>query len=195
MTNSLNSQALAQLPETFTYTDARERMNERRFRELLAMGLIMRLNRGLYRKSDTIGDDDLIEIATRRPEATLCLRSALARHDLIDDIPFEIDIALPRGTKPTQTRAPTRWHHFDARAFNIGRDVLDLDGGITIGLYSAERSILDAYRLRHLEGPELANEALRRWLSKGGQPSTLLRMSRAFPKAQTALRTALEVLL
>ncbi|WP_296137799.1 hypothetical protein [uncultured Tessaracoccus sp.] len=32
-----------------------------------------------------------------RSEATLCLTSALALHDLADVIPFGTDIALPRG--------------------------------------------------------------------------------------------------
>jgi len=35
-----------------------------------------------------------------------------------------------------------------------------------IGLYSAERSIIDASRLRHQDGPDLAYEALRGWLRR-----------------------------
>jgi predicted transcriptional regulator of viral defense system len=192
---SLNHRALAELPSTFTYSAARVLMNERRFRDLLDQGLILRLNRGLYRKADAMGDEDLIEVAARRPEATLCLRSALARHELTDDIPAEIDIALPRGVKGVQTSVPTTWHYFAPRTFAIGRELLHLDPTTDIGIYSAERSIIDAYRLRHLEGPEVANEALRRWLRAGGQPVQILKMARSFPKAMPALRTALEVLL
>jgi hypothetical protein len=193
--SALDARALESLPTTFTYTDAREILNERRLRNLIAHGLIVRLNRGLYRKAEADGDDDLIEIAARRPAATLCLRSALARHDLIDDIPAEIDIALPRGTKPIGTSAPTAWHYFNPVTFDIGRELLRLDEQTQIGLYSAERSIIDAYRLRHLEGSEMANEALRRWLGRGGQPTQLLRMARDFPKATPALRNAMEILL
>lgn len=36
--------------------------------------------------------------------------------------------------------------------------------GVCRGLYDAERCILDAFRLRHLEGEEMAFKALRRWL-------------------------------
>lgn len=196
MVQPLNARALEGLPATFTYSDARAVMNERRLRDLLAHGLITRLHRGLYRKADAAGDEDLIEIAARRPTATLCLRSALARHDLIDDIPPEIDIALPRGTSPTSAPdLPIAWHSFDRRTFDIGRELLHLDEQTAIGLYSAQRSIIDAYRLRHQEGPEMANEALRRWLRRGGQPAHLLRISREFPKATPALRNALEILL
>src|SRR6185312_16357375 len=105
--------------------------------------------------------------AGQRPRATLCLRSALVRHDLIDDIPAAIDIALPRNSEAAHTRAPISWHWFDARTFDIGRELLDLDEATSIGQYSAERSIIDAFRLRHLEGPELGNQALRRWLRRG----------------------------
>jgi len=73
---------------------------------------------------------------------------------------------------------------------------LPLTSQTTIGLYNPQRCIIDAFRLRHLEGPETAVEALRRWLRRrGSQPATLLAMARAFPKAEPALRAALEILL
>ncbi|MCQ3806279.1 MAG: hypothetical protein KTV16_03140 [Acidimicrobiia bacterium] len=37
-----------------------------------------------------------------------------------------------------------------------------------------ERTVVDAFRLRHLAGPENANEALRRYLRSRPWPSTLL---------------------
>lgn len=191
----LDQEALGRLPSTFRYGDARSLMNERRFRNLLAQQLIIRLNRGLYRKAEAAGDEDLIEIAAHRPRATLCLRTALARHDLIDDIPAELDIALPRGTRTPNTTAPVAWHQFDLDTFEIGRDTFELDESTSIGIYNPERSIIDAFRFRETEGPELGNEALRRWLRGGGQPSTLMRMATQFRKGTPALRNALEVLL
>jgi predicted transcriptional regulator of viral defense system len=186
---------LAELPDTFRYSEALERISERQLRRLLAAGRITAVSRGLYRKSDWLGDDGLIEIASKSPNATICLRSALARHDLIDDIPAELDIAVPRGSWTPETMAPVRWRSFDPDTFSIGRELLDIGGGRSIGIYSAERSIIDAYRLRHLDGADLANEALKRWLRRGGQPSELLRMAKAFPHVLTALRQTLEILL
>jgi predicted transcriptional regulator of viral defense system len=186
---------LAELPDTFRYSEALERINERQLRRLLSEGQITALSRGLYRKSDWLGDDDLIEIASRSPMATICLRSALARHDLIDDIPAEIDIAIPRGSWTPETTAPVKWRRFDSRTFTIGRELLGIEGGRRIGIYTAERSIVDAFRLRHLEGADLANEALKRWLRGGGQPSELLRLAKSFPRALTPLRQTMEILL
>lgn len=186
---------LACLPDTFRYSEALERITERQLRRLIAEGRVTSLSRGLYRKSDWLGDDDLIEIASKSPRATICLRSVLARHALIDDIPGETDIAIPRGSWTPETTTPVRWRHFDQVTFEIGRELLDIGSGRSIGVYTAERSIIDAFRLRHLEGPDLATEALKRWLRRGGQPSELLRIARHFPRTRTSLRQTMEILL
>ncbi|TCC32187.1 type IV toxin-antitoxin system AbiEi family antitoxin domain-containing protein [Kribbella sindirgiensis] len=186
---------LAELPDTFRYSEALEQISERQLRRLLADGRITPVSRGLYRKSEWLGDDGLIEIASKSPQATICLRSALAKHDLIDDIPAELDIAVPRGSWTPETMAPVRWRSFDPATFSIGRELLDIGGGRSIGIYSAERSIVDAFRMRHLDGADLANEALKRWLRRGGQPSELLRVAKAFPRTITPLRQTLEILL
>lgn len=190
-----NREMLSRLPEAFRYSTAVEHISERQFRRLIDDGSIIALSRGLYRKSDWLGDENLIEIAIKAPRATVCLRSALARHELIDDIPAEIDIAIPRGTWAPETQTPVRWRRFDRQTFEIGRGRLDITGAQTIGLYSPERCIIDAFRMRHVEGPDLANEALKQWLRRGGQPSELLAMARSFPRAQTPLRETLEILL
>ena len=190
-----SDQLLSSLPETFRYSEALDHISGRQLRRLVDDGSITALSRGLYSKSDWLGDEDLIEIAAKAPNATLCLRSALSRHELIDDIPAEIDVAIQRGSWLPETTAPVRWRHFATDTFDIGRGELAVDGGRSIGLYSAERSIIDAFRMRHLEGTDLANEALKRWLRRGGQPSELLRMARSFPRSLTALRETLEILL
>jgi predicted transcriptional regulator of viral defense system len=97
---------LASLPDTFRYAEALEHISERQLRGLVDDGSFIALSRGLYRKSGWLGDDDLIEVAARAPRATLCLRSALARHDLVDDIPAEIDIAIPRGVVDAGDNSP-----------------------------------------------------------------------------------------
>ena len=186
---------LGKMPDAFRFSEALEYINKRQFYNLLDSGRITPIARGLYRKSDWHGDEDLIEIASSAPRATIALRSALARHDLIDDIPDTMDIALPRGAWAPRISTPVRWHRFDPNTFDIGRETLDIGAGKEIGIYSAPRSIIDAYRLQHHEGIDLANEALKRWLRHGGQPSELLRMARSFPHAQRALQQTLSILL
>ena len=190
---------LAGLPAMFSYTEARTGgLSDRRLYALRDAGLIEPLGRGLFQRADAVGeaDPDLLEIAHRAPRATLCLITALARHGLTDAIPASIDVALPRGHRHPRTQAPVTWHTFAPDTFDIGRGDLALNASMAIGLYDQERCIIDAFRLRHIEGTETAIEALRRWLRQPGtQPTTLLAMARAFPKAEPALRSTLEILL
>ena len=191
--------SLERLPSTFSYSQAlRSGLAKRELYRLRDEGRLERIGRGLYRRADAAApaDPDLIEIALRAPRATLCLTTALARHGLSDAIPAELDIAIPRGERAHPTQAPVHWHRFDAQTFGIGRDTLALESGLRIGVYTPERCIIDALRMRAAEGPELGHVALRRWLRvKGAQPARLLTMAKAFPRTLKTLRHALEILL
>lgn len=186
---------LDRLPDVFRFTQGVELVGERRLRRLVAEGSVVAVARGLYRKSGWSGDVDLLEVVSRSPRATVCLGSALARHGLSDEIGAALDLAVPRGSWTPAIGFAVRWHHFDPATFALGREWEDLGGGARIGVYSAQRSIIDAFRLRHIEGPEQGNEALKRWLGQGGQPSQLLDLAAAFPRAAGPLRRALEILL
>ena len=186
------------LGDTFTYGEARRAaVSDKRLYRLRDAGEIVALGGGVYRWADApLADDDLVEIAERVPLATICLETALARHGLIDTIPAAIDIAVPRGSTRPALRAPIRLHQFDRSTFELGRDSLEVGTRRPIGLYSAERSIIDVIRLRHREGSDVAWEALRRWLARPGRsPAQLIELSARLPRAEPALRRALEVLL
>lgn len=188
---------LEQLPATFTYAQALQAgLTHHRLYSLRDTGALEQVGRGLYRKADAkLTDLDLLEVAKRAPEATICLLSALARHDLTDAIPARQDIALPRDRWHPRLSAVVQWHSFDPATFDIGRTTVPVDETTPIGLYSAPRTIVDTYRLRNTAGLEVAHEALRRWLRGDGQPAQLLAVARAFPRAMPALLHALEVLL
>jgi predicted transcriptional regulator of viral defense system len=192
----MTTEAQAPLPATFTSAEAaRLGLSRRRLLALQEEGTIERISRGMYRRTDAeIADFDLIEIAIKAPKATLCLTSALARHDLTDTVPSAIDIALPRGEWQPITSAPVTWHKFAPATFEIGRTTLQIDSEHEIGLYDAMRTIIDTFRLRHTLGDDMAYEALRRWLRQRGQPSELMAMAQRFPKAFPAILQALQVL-
>ncbi|MCY4458700.1 MAG: type IV toxin-antitoxin system AbiEi family antitoxin domain-containing protein [Acidimicrobiaceae bacterium] len=193
----MSSARLADLPEIFTHADARSAgWSDRDLYAMRDRGDIERLARGIYAQPELTADPDLVEIVIRAPDATLCLTSALACHDLTDEIPSSIHVALPRTRRSPRTEAPATWHRFGNASFELGRTELAISDGLSIGLYSPARSIVDAYRLRHLYGTEQALDALKRWLQmRGNQPSELLDMARRFPKASPAIRGALQTLL
>lgn len=185
------------LPGTFTAAEAAiNGLSRRRLALMLAEGRVERIGRGLYRRTDEEPfDDNLVEIAVKAHKPTLCLVSALARHELTDINPDAHDVALPRGDWQPRISAPVRWHSFDVGTFGIGRDEIPVDSAHSVGLYNAPRSIVDVFRLRHEVGPDIANEALRRWLRHGGEPAELLRLTNSFPSAKSAVLHALQVLL
>jgi predicted transcriptional regulator of viral defense system len=188
---------LAQLPAVFTYTDAMASgLTARELYSLRDQGVIELLARGTYSRARQTHDADLLEILRRAPDATLCLTSALAHHRLTDQIPHTIDVAIPRGRRKPVTAAPATWHLFDPTTFEIDRDEMRIDANSSIGIYGAKRCIIDAFRLRHLHGNDLAISALKQWLRlRGSNPADLLRMTRRFPIAETAIRQTLEILL
>lgn len=194
----MGTQLLDRIGPVFRWSDAHAAgMSDPVLYGLVDEGRIERVSHGLYRLAEVeIADLDLVVIAAAKARATLCLTSALARHDLTDQIPSRIEVALPRGTRQPKISAAVQWHQFATSTFDLGREVIGLEGGFAIGLYSPERSIIDAYRLRHLQGDELGREALKTWLRRrGSQPSRLLELARSFPKTDPRLREHLRVLL
>jgi predicted transcriptional regulator of viral defense system len=161
-----------------------------------ASGEFERIARGLYRPADAPAADwDWIEAASRRADATICLTSALAYHDLTDAIPDALDIAIPRGSRIPASEGAIRWHLFARETFEIGREQIDIPGTTeAIGIYSPARTIVDAFRLRGDVGYELGRDALRAWLRRGGKPADLMELATRIPRAKGPILSALELL-
>ncbi len=188
------------LPHILTYDElAAQDLTRHGLNRLIESGDFERIAPGLFLRSGLTDDTTaaLVAIAAKRPDATLCLLTALSLHELTDEIPTRSNIAIPRGTQPiTVHHSPIVWHRFDADTFNIGRTDHALPDGSSIGLYSAERTLIDLFRLRHVWGSDLALGALKQWLrGHGNSPGSLLTMAGNFPKARPAIKQALEILL
>ncbi|WP_155049407.1 hypothetical protein [Microbacterium sp. ZXX196] len=191
---------IATLPDLLSYDElGPQGLTRYGLDRLLESGEFERIAPGLFLRSGLADDTTAawIAVAAKRPDATLCLLTALSLHELTDEIPARSDIAIPRGTQTvTVHHAPIAWHRFDAETFGIGRTEHALPDGSSIGLYSAERTLIDLFRLRHAWGSDLPLGALKQWLRRrGNSPGSLLTMADDFPKARPAIQHALEVLL
>ena len=188
-----------ELAPAFTLEDARTTgLTKDQVYSLLARDEIERVGRGVYVRPGSLQPSlTVLAAATAlRKDATLCLTSALVHHDLSDAIPFTSDIALPRGTHQPTGLSHVSWHSFAPTTFQIGREHVDAGGGAKVAIYSAERSIVDAFRLMHQEGSDVAYEALRRWLRRrGSAPASLLKVANSFPKSLPRIREAVKILL
>lgn len=159
---------------------------------------LVELSRGVYRLADAEMSPylDLVAVSRRSPRGTICLNSALSFWDLTDEVPAEVHLAVPRGAhRPVIDYPPVRVYVFAASTFGLGRERFRLDSGEEIFIYSSERSVVDAMRLRSQVGTDVAYEALRRYLRRpGASPDGLLRLARRF-RAGGPMADVLEVLM
>lgn len=160
-------------------------------------GRLWELSRGVFRVADAPATAaiDLVAVCKRVPNGAICLNSALAYWDLTDESPAEVHVAVPRGTwRPRVNYPPTRVHAFASETFDLGRLTVNVGADDEISIYSPERTIADAFRMRHRIGRDLAFEALRRYLDQPrAQRRELLRLARAL-RAEKPLEDALEIL-
>ena len=112
-----------QLRVAFTYSEARAAgLSAERLYAWRDQGVLHQVARGLYRWADAEKiDQDLLEIAHRAPRGTLCLVTALARHGLVDTVPPQVDIAIPRGSRIPVLRKTVSAHVFARDTFDVGR--------------------------------------------------------------------------
>ena len=74
--------------------------------KLLDYGVIERVSRGIYRlvQLPPIGNPDLVTVGLRIPNGVVCLVSALAFHGMTTQIPHEVSVAVPRGSRAPRGR-------------------------------------------------------------------------------------------
>jgi predicted transcriptional regulator of viral defense system len=195
---SLSSQRLESLPATFTTATARAaHLAPRELYRMRDDGVLLELSRGVFRKADAPATAhlDLLAVTLRAPHAVVCGQSALALHELIDDIPARVHIAVPRGTHPPHIDyPPTAVSRFDAATFTEGLEDFEAAPGEFIRVYGAARSVVDAMRLRP-QYADLALPALRAYLRRrDANPGELLRLARLLG-VEGPVRTATEAIL
>ena len=151
--------------------------------------------RKAYVRRSELGHPDLVTVALRVPKAVVCLVSALSYHDLTSEVPHEVHIALPHGTKtPQLDHPPIRVYRFTGKALTEGIQVVTLDG-IKVRMYGPEKTVIDCFRFRNKLGVDVAVDALSRLLKKGrAKPADILHFARLC-RVERVMRPYLEALL
>jgi predicted transcriptional regulator of viral defense system len=193
-------QRLASLPPTFSTAQARgSDLPSRDLAALVSEGAAIELSRGVYRRSDApeTAHLDLLAVHTRAPHAVVCDESALALHDLIDDIPAAVHIAVPRGSRrPAISYPPVVVAQYAAQTFDLNIEQYEVAPGEFVPVYDAARSVVDAMRHRNRIGKTLALAALGRYLRTTGPDGVgdLQRIAREL-NALSVIRPAVEAVL
>jgi predicted transcriptional regulator of viral defense system len=149
--------------------------------QLRDQGQIEAISRGVYRLADLppLAHPDLVTVALRVPKGVVCLISALAFHEITTEVPHEVQIALPRGTKtPKLDHPPLRVFRFSEPGLSLGVQTVKLDG-IDIRIYDPAKAVVDCFRYRNKLGVDVAIEALKLCIErKLARPADLLRYAR-----------------
>lgn len=170
------------------------------WRDLYALrdgGQILELSRGLYQVAEAagIGNIDFVAVCARAPHGMIAMESAQSYWDLTDEIPSAVHLAVPEGShRPTIDHPPTIVHVFRAATFDLGRIEIREPDGEGFWITDRERTVVDAFRLRHLVGENTAHQSLRRYLSQPRPKLARLSDLARVLRASTAVRTALRVL-
>jgi len=126
-------------------------------------GTLEAVSRGVYRLADSepLGNPDLVTVATRVQGGVICLISALAFHELTTQIPHEIHVALKRGAEiPRLDYPPIKLYWISNKAYSAGVETQEFDG-VSVRVYSPEKTIADCFKFRNKIGLDTAVEAVR----------------------------------
>jgi predicted transcriptional regulator of viral defense system len=159
-------------------------------------GVLERISRGVYRLADLppLSDPDLVSVATRIPQAVICLISALAFHRLTREIPHYVYVALPRGVEPPRLEyPPLRVFWLTEPVFRAGIETHAVDG-VPIRLYGPAKTVADCFKYRNKIGIGVALEALRMLRDRGElDPDEILHFARIC-RVETVMKPYLQAL-
>lgn len=177
--------------------DLRELGIDRRALYALAEeGAVKRVGQGLYRSTDALLTPtyDDAEAAIAVPQGVICLTSALVHHDLTDEIPSKIHMAIEgKDWPPRITWPPMCFYSFSGEAYHAGIEEIELDG-IPIKIYNKEKTIADCLKYRHRIPPGVPQQALRDALRKRDFSYEKLLQYARICRVEWLVRTYVEVL-
>ncbi|MGL5853545.1 MAG: type IV toxin-antitoxin system AbiEi family antitoxin domain-containing protein [Phycicoccus sp.] len=190
--------AKSSLPATFTTGEARAvGVHPRELYSGRDAGTYVELSRGVFRRADApaAAYPDLLAVSHRAPRAVVCLLSAASLHDLTDELPVAVQIAVPRRTwPPTIDHPPVEVFVWDPVTFELGLDQVEAAPGEPVRVYSPARTAADMMRMRRKLGESVAHIALRRYLSRrDARVGELLELAHALD-VLGPVRTAVDIL-
>jgi predicted transcriptional regulator of viral defense system len=163
---------------------------------LVDSGALIQVGRGLYMspETDITPQHTLVEVASRVPNAVVNLLSALAFHELTDELPHAVWIAIPRGSQAPKLNGPKLEFTWTARRFlEIGVTKHQLEG-IEVPVTDPARTVADCFKFRSRIGLDLAITALRDYLRLHPKGHAMLWEAAGACRVQTVIRPYLESL-
>ncbi len=166
---ALLGQLLMQRPIVRAYELRSEGIDPKTISRAVASGELVRISRGLYQCAD--GDIDthqaLAEAAKKVPRGIVAMVSALAYHELTDQMPRKVwmAVSVKDWSAPTSSYPPIRIVEFRDRYMQQGIEH-HMISGTQVPIYSVPKTLADVFRNRKLVDRSVAVEALRATLDQ-----------------------------
>jgi predicted transcriptional regulator of viral defense system len=148
----------------FTAADAaKSGVHSQELSRAVGAGVIERIARGQYRRAGlAVTENHALAIGAQAvPRGVICLLSALSFHGIGTQLPFEVWIAVERGSRtPSLRYPPLRVARFSGAAFDEGIETHRIEGR-TVRIYSIAKTVADLFKYRSKIGLDVAMEALR----------------------------------
>jgi predicted transcriptional regulator of viral defense system len=125
-------------------------------------GALEKVGPGRYRlpTSDVTENHSLVLACSIVPSSVVCLSTALLFHDIGTQLPHEVWLAVPRGTRvPAFAFPPVRVMRIAPALFDLGIEEHRIEGSV-VRVYSVARTVADCFRFRNKVGLDVAMEAL-----------------------------------
>lgn len=132
-------------------------------------GSIVRLSRGLYQLADAALEThhSLAETAKRMPTGVICLVSALAYHELTDQLPRRIWVAIgKKDWVPSDAGISLRVVRFAENLLEDGVETHIIEN-VPVRIFNIPKTIADCFRHRRSVGLSVAIEGLQQALRQG----------------------------
>lgn len=131
---------------------------------LVREGRLERASRGWYRLPlsgyEMTEHHGLVLATAAAPKGVVCLISALQFHKIGTQLPRQVWIALPRGSRtPAIEYPPVRVVHVSGEAFTAGIEEHTLEGR-RVRVYNVAKTVVDCFKFRNRIGMDVALEAL-----------------------------------
>ena len=156
-----------------------------------------RLERGLYRLANALplGNPDFLTVALKVPRGVICLLSALAFHQMTTQIPHAVYLAIPANDQaPALAYPPLRLFWYSKAVHESGISATKMDG-VTIRIYSPEKTVVDCFKFRNKIGIEVCLEALSLYRKRGRMRLNLIEQYAKLCRVQSVMRPYLEATL
>jgi predicted transcriptional regulator of viral defense system len=160
-------------------------------------GKVEKISRGLYRLTDYIpgSHPDLVSASLQAPRGVICLLSALSFHEVTNEIPKYVDIAIPRNTHANKIKyPPVRFYQFAPQAWEAGIGEHKIDKHIIL-VYNLAKTIVDCFKFRNKIGVNVARDALKTAITeKNIKPKEIMQYAKIC-RVDNIIKPILEVII